>query len=188
MIFVNTGAAALVEVVHPAIGTDLAYATPNNFTGRPLYNETRALLRPEASAALCRAADGFAAMGLRIVVFDAYRPVSVQRMLWAVRPDPTYVADPAIGSDHSRGIAIDLTLANGTGPLDMGTDFDAAVVQSHHGRTDIPAAAIENRLILKAGMEAAGFVANPHEWWHYALPGKVRFSFIDDTLENPAQS
>lgn len=171
----------LVPLDHPAIDIALAYATVNNFTGRALYTEARALLRAEAAQALYRAADIFAAQGLRILLLDAYRPVSVQRMLWAVRPDPDYVADPAVGSDHSRGTAVDLTLSDTKGVLDMGTDFDAAVVQSHHGRQDIAPAAIANRLVLRAGMEAAGFVINPQEWWHYALPGHRDFPLLDDT-------
>lgn len=174
-----SGTLPLVEVAHPAITAAMAYATVNNFTGQVLYSDPTALLRAEAAAALYRAADDLAGQGLRILLLDAYRPVSVQKKLWAVRPDPDYVADPAVGSDHSRGIAVDLTLARGEVALDMGTDFDAAVVQSHHGRTDISAQAVRNRLILKAAMEAAGFAANPLEWWHYGLPDKTRFAFLD---------
>ena len=177
----STAGLPLVPVSHPAITADLAYATVRNFTGRVLYAEALALLRPEAARALYAAAGDFAAQGLRIILLDAYRPVSVQRMLWAVRPDPDYVADPAVGSDHSRGTAVDLTLADANGVLDMGTDFDAAVVQSHHGRDDIAPEAIANRLILRRGMEAAGFLTNPLEWWHYALPAQAGFSILDDT-------
>ncbi|HEY0212466.1 MAG TPA: D-alanyl-D-alanine dipeptidase [Paenirhodobacter sp.] len=177
----RTGSIPLVEISHPAITVALAYATPDNFTGRVLYSHSQALLRPEAARALYRAADTFALQGYGIVLLDAYRPASVQRMLWAARPDPDYVADPAIGSDHSRGTAVDLTLANAAGTIDMGTDFDTASVQSHHDRTDIPAPAIINRLILRGVMQASGFIHNPLEWWHYALPGKAGFPILDDT-------
>lgn len=175
-----SGTLPLVMVAHPAITLDLAYAGVGNFAGRAFYAEARALLRPEAAAALYLAADMVARLGLRLVLLDAYRPVAVQRMFWDIRPDPMYVADPAIGSDHSRGTAVDLTLADAAGALDMGTAFDAAVEQSHHGRADIAAAAIGNRLILRGVMEAAGFLANPHEWWHYALPGRPEFTLLDD--------
>lgn len=174
--------APLVRVAHPAIDIELAYATANNLTGRPLYAGQKALLRPEAAAALYRAAAGFAAQGLRMVVLDAFRPAAVQRAFWQALPDPAYVADPAKGSDHTRGIAVDLTLADAAGRLDMGTAFDAAVVQSHHGRTDIPPPAIRNRLILRHGMEAAGFRAVATEWWHYALPSSPAFLLIDDSI------
>jgi D-alanyl-D-alanine dipeptidase len=172
----------LVEVAHPAIDIRLAYATPDNLTGRCLYAEVKALLRPEAAVALYRAADEFAAQGLRITLLDVYRPAAVQRAFWALLPNSDYVADPALGSDHTRGIAVDLTLTDGSGPLDMGTGFDAPEVQSHHGRHDISAAAIRNRLLLRAVMEAAGFQALPTEWWHYALPNRADFPLIDDSI------
>ena len=165
------GSVPLVPIVHPAIKIDLAYATTQNFTGRILYTDTKAWLRPEAAAALLKAADSFAAKGLQLVLLDAFRPVSVQQALWAIRPDPEFVADPAIGSDHSRGVAVDVTLADAAGHLDMGTDFDAALPQSHHDRRDLAPDAIRNRDILRRTMVDSGFVANPFEWWHYALAG-----------------
>lgn len=174
----TSGTALLVQVIHPAIRIDLAYATEQNFTGRVLYADTRAWLRPEAADALFRAADSFAASGLRLVLLDAFRPTSVQRALWAIRPDPEFVADPAIGSDHSRGVAVDVTLANAEGWLDMGTDFDAALPQSHHDRSDVSTEATANRDLLRRAMIKAGFVANPLEWWHYALAGAVRYPIL----------
>lgn len=173
------GDAPLVQITHPAIKIELAYATTQNFTGRVLYDDTRAWLRPEAADALCKAADSFVPMGLQLVLLDAFRPVSVQQALWAIRPDPEFVADPAIGSDHSKGIAVDVTLADASGHLDMGTAFDAAVPQSHHDRTDIPAVANERRFLLRKVMTRAGFQANPLEWWHYALTQGHRYPRID---------
>lgn len=170
----------LVQIVDPNIEVDLAYATENNFTGQVLYDDKRAYLRPEAAVALSKAARAIAPLNIRIVLLDAFRPISVQHKLWAFRPDPEFVADPQIGSDHSRGIAVDVTLANSSGWLDMGTDFDAAVPQSHHDRFDIPKCAVENRNILREAMAHAGFEANPLEWWHYALTGGKDFSVIDD--------
>lgn len=174
--------APLVEVAHPAIDVALAYATTDNLTGRILYAEARAMLRPEAASALYRAADAFAAQGLRVTLLDVYRPAAVQRAFWALLPNSDYVADPSLGSDHTRGIAVDLTLTDANGPLDMGTGFDASVVQSHHGRDDVSEAAIRNRLLLKGVMEAAGFQALATEWWHYALPNRADFPLIDDSV------
>jgi D-alanyl-D-alanine dipeptidase len=155
------GTIPLVQIAHPAIRIDLAYATTRNFTGRVLYPDNRARLRPETADALHRAANLFAAMGLQLVLLDAFRPVHVQQALWAIRPDPEFVADPAIGSDHSRGVAVDVTLADATGPLDMGTDFDAALPQSHHDRFDIAPQAVRSRETLRKTMADAGFAANP---------------------------
>ena len=170
----------LVEIAHPNIDVQLAYASADNFTGRVLYTDPRAYLRAEAAQALILAASALAAVQIRLVLLDAFRPVSVQRALWSVRPDPEFVADPKIGSDHSRGTAVDVTLADESGWLDMGTDFDAAVPQSHHDRTDIRAVATQNRTLLRDTMASAGFEANPLEWWHYALSGKGNFPLIAD--------
>lgn len=172
----------LVEVAHPAVDIELAYATPDNLTGRILYPEAKALLRPAAAAALYRAADEFAAQGLRAVLLDTYRPAAVQRAFWELLPNADYVANPVLGSDHTRGIAVDLTLSRHGAWLDMGTGFDAPVVQSHHDRDDVSEAAIQNRILLRRGMEAAGFQALPTEWWHYALPNRADFPLIDDSV------
>ena len=175
----------LVQIVDPNIEVDLAYATKNNFTGQVLYDDKRAYLRPEAAEALSKVASALAAVDIRIVLLDAFRPISVQHKLWAFRPDPEFVADPRIGSDHSRGIAVDVTLSDYSGRLDMGTDFDAAVPQSHHDRFDIPKRAVENRNILRNAMAGAGFEANPLEWWHYALTGGKGYPVIADCNPEP---
>ena len=176
----QTSPVLLAQINHPAIEVALAYATPRNFTGRVFYPDSRAWLRPQAASALYNAANELAAIGLRLVLLDAFRPVSVQYALWAIRPDPEFVADPAIGSDHSKGIAVDVTLADDGGPLDMGTEFDAPVPQSHHDRLDIPAVANERRKVLRDAMVAAGFQANPFEWWHYALSDSQSYARIID--------
>jgi zinc D-Ala-D-Ala dipeptidase len=168
----------LVEITNPLIKVDLAYAAPHNFTGRVLYPDNRAFLRPETAQALDRAAAAVADLGLRLVLLDAFRPVAVQETLWAIRPDPEFVADPRIGSDHSRGTAVDVTLADQSGHLDMGTGFDVAVPQSHHDREDIAEPARRNRVLLRNAMAQAGFEANPHEWWHYALKQGKSFAII----------
>jgi D-alanyl-D-alanine dipeptidase len=173
---------SLVELKHPHIGIQLAYATTENFTGRVLYQteeQCTARLTEVAALAFYRAADLAAGLGLKLLVLDAYRPQSVQVELWDFRPDPEFVTDPAVGSDHTRGTAIDLTLTNQNGDhFDMGTDFDAALEQSHHGRTDLAREAQTNRALLLGVMNAAGFELNPFEWWHYSLPNSKLFPLI----------
>jgi D-alanyl-D-alanine dipeptidase len=90
--------------------------------------------------------------------------------LWNASPDPEFVADPAKGGPHNRGVALDLTLLDANGrELDMGTAFDALTPLSHHGRTDVPLQAQRNRLLLLGLMTAAGFEFYTNEWWHYQL-------------------
>lgn len=149
---------------------DIAYATPNNFTGQPVYKSPRCYLHPDAHDALLRAIKLADAQGLKFKIFDAYRPTEAQWILWQHTPDPNFLADPAKGSPHSRGVAIDLTLCDKNGvALDMGTAFDAFMPQSHHGAFDISAKAQANRLLLLGIMTLAGWDFYRNEWWHYQL-------------------
>jgi len=168
----------LVELVASRlVELDLRYATADNIAGRAIYFRPVALLRPEALAALALAADRAGAMGLRLRVYDAYRPIEAQQVLWDTIPDKRYVADPRQGGLHSRGVAVDLTLVDsGTGlELPMGTGFDAMTPLSAHDATAIPAAAMRNRALLLGLMTAAGWSAYPLEWWHYHLPTYLDF-------------
>lgn len=165
---------ALVDAgaVVPGAVLDLRYATARNPAGRPLYPAARCLLIAPVADRLARAAAALAASGLRLVVWDCYRPLSVQRKLWSLRPDRRYVADPARDSNHNRGAAVDVSLAAADGsPLPMPTDHDAFEVRARPGATDgIPAAALANRAALRQAMEGAGFAQNRGEWWHYDAP------------------
>jgi len=102
-------------------------------------------------------------------------------------PNPMFVADPHIGSMHTRGVAVDLTLCQADGePLDMGTEFDEMTAQSCHGRTDIPAQAQHNRRLLLEVMTRTGWEHHPHEWWHYNLPEPTRYPQLSDEVEGQA--
>ncbi len=122
----------------------LVYATSGNLTGRPVYAPgARCALRPAAADCLFWAARAARRAGLCLVVYDAYRPAAAQAVFWRMLPDPRYVADAAQGSNHTRGVAVDVTLTDADGaPLDMGTDFDDMRDQSHHDRDDLPPAAL----------------------------------------------
>ncbi len=178
----------LQTVAHPAIDVDLVYATAANLTGRPIYRRPVALLHADALAALQLAADLACALGLRLHLFDAFRPRAAQQALWDVLPDPTFVADPRVGSTHTRGVAVDLTLADTHGrPLDMGTGFDDMTLQSFHGDTSIAPAAQRHRLQLLGLMTLAGWAHHPQEWWHYNLPEPQRYPLIDDQAPEARQ-
>jgi len=160
---------------------DIAYATPNNFTGKPVYSRPGCYLHPDAAAALKRAIALAKPLGLRIRIFDAFRPSEAQWALWNFRPDPEFLADPRKGSPHSRGVAVDLTLMDSNGvDLDMGTGFDAFTPLSHHANTEIPTAAQKNRLILLGLMSAAGWDFYKNEWWHYQLFNSKNYPLLSD--------
>jgi len=176
-----------VDAARSGIVVQLAYGTPDNLSGRPIYRNPVCLLHAEAADKLQAAAALAGALGIRLHVFDAYRPPEAQWRLWEACPDPTFVADPRRGSPHSRGVAIDLTLVDGSGrPLEMGTGFDAVVEQSHHGRTDVSPEAQRNRLLLLGLMTAAGWDHYAKEWWHYQLFHARRYPLIADGAMAPA--
>jgi D-alanyl-D-alanine dipeptidase len=120
-------------------------------------------------------------MGLGLKIFDAYRPYSVTVKFWELVKDERYVANPAKGSGHNRGIAVDLTIIDlKTGKeLDMGTGFDNFTDTAHHTFTSLPEEVLHNRLLLKSTMEKYGFIALESEWWHYYLANGNTFELLD---------
>lgn len=162
----------LVRITPPAFDVDLAlaYATSNNFTGSPVYARADCWLHIDAAQCLEKAIHLAAAQGLRLKIFDAFRPTEAQWVLWNHTPDPNFLADPNRGSPHSRGVAVDLTLVAEDGrDLEMGTGFDAFTRLSHHAVTDIPREVQRNRYLLLGLMSAAGWDFYRNEWWHYQL-------------------
>jgi zinc D-Ala-D-Ala dipeptidase len=166
---------------------DIAYATSRNFTGRPVYARPGCYLHPDAAARLAAAADLAEGLGLRLKIFDAFRPSEAQWVLWNFRPDRQFLADPRQGSPHSRGIAVDLTLLDADGnELDMGTGFDAFTPLSHHANLDVAQAAQRNRFLLLGLMTAAGWDFYGNEWWHYQLFEPKKYPVLSDrVLDRP---
>ena len=176
---------ALVRIAPPDFEIDLhlAYATTDNFTGQPVYGQPHCWLHRDAAACLGKAIDLARPLGLRLKVFDAYRPPEAQWILWNHTPDPGFLADPRRGSPHSRGVALDLTLVDRASgqELDMGTGFDAFTPLSHHGNTEISPTAQKNRLLLMGLMTNAGWDFYRNEWWHYQLfNARANYPLVSD--------
>lgn len=176
--------ASLVHITPETHGVeiDLAYATADNITGKPIYRQAHCLLETQAEAALRRAVDIARLAGCTLRIFDAYRPPQAQQVLWDFLPDARYIADPRQGSNHSRGAALDLTLLGADGQaLDMGTGFDDMTLASAHFHAGLPQTVQRNRLLLLGIMHAAGFTHIASEWWHYELPGsRISLPLIED--------
>jgi D-alanyl-D-alanine dipeptidase len=149
----------------------LRYKDPDNFTHQVLYPQHAAcyLARPVADA-LLRAHDLLGREGLGLLVYDCYRPASVQARMWQVVPDPRYVAPPGTGTaPHTRGLATDVGLVDARGrPLEMPTAHDDFSARAAADATvGISAAALGNRAHLREAMQAHGFTVNKTEWWHF---------------------
>ncbi len=151
---------------------DLRYATENNFLKEKVYDCAECYTRVKTAKALLAANKAFREKKVRIRFFDCYRPNSVQYKMWAIVPNPQYVANPKKGSIHNKGGAVDITLETLDGKvLDMGTDFDFFGKRAYHDMKDLPQEILENRKLLKTTMEAHGFWSTRTEWWHYNLNG-----------------
>lgn len=167
---------------------DLRYAGPDNFVGRNLYGELDcAWLHREAAAGLERAAAWLQQRhpGLTLLVLDALRPHRVQVQLWQHldgTPLRHYLADPARGSIHSFGMAVDATLLDADGnELDMGTDFDDLSELSHPDLEALHLAQgrlrpeqLANRAVLRQSLCEHGFRGIHSEWWHFDFGDKER--------------
>jgi D-alanyl-D-alanine dipeptidase len=163
----------LVELikVDRTIKLDVRYATANNFLGRPVYTEARAFLQKPAAEALARAARRLRKEGYGLLVFDGYRPWSVTKIFWDATPadKKEFVADPAKGSRHNRGCAVDLSLYDLKTGREVGMPgaYDEMTERSHvnfKGGTDE-----QRRLrdLLRREMERQGFQVYEPEWWHF---------------------
>lgn len=118
-----------LAVIFPDLEIELKYACADNITGKAIYQQARCLLHKDAITALAKSISIAQLSGLQLVIYDAYRPQLAQAMLWQACPDPQYVVDVTVGSNHSRGTAIDLTLRDEHGNiLDMGAGFDERLV------------------------------------------------------------
>lgn len=173
-----------LQALIPDAVLDIRYATKDNLTGRPLYPVAAAFLRRSAAAKLVKAAANLRSRGLRLVIYDAYRPLSAQKALWAAKPDPTFVANPEKGSSHNRAGAVDAALADASGrPLPMPSAFDEFGPRARHGAPGVPADARRNAETLKAALEKAGFESFKDEWWHYRDADAKDWPLLDIPLD-----
>jgi D-alanyl-D-alanine dipeptidase len=146
----------------------MAYADTANFMHTKIYPCARCFLRPEVAEALNIANDIAKDKGLKLVIYDCYRPYSFQKVMYDIVKDPRYVAPPGKGSNHNRGAAVDLALAYENGELlDMGGTFDDFSDISHYGNDKVSDIGKKNRKTLRKIMIRAGFTPLESEWWHF---------------------
>ena len=184
----------LVEIatLDPTIKLDIRYATPRNFLGTPLYSQARAFLQRPAAQALVRVSRALHDKGYGLLVHDAYRPWYITRLFWDATPADKhqFVADPAQGSRHNRGCAVDLTLytLRDGKPVAMPSLYDEMSERAHPDYTGGSDTARHLRDLLRQSMQAEGFSVFEFEWWHFDYRGwkswpiqNIRFEEIGAT-------
>lgn len=164
---------------------DIRYATENNFVGKVLYKSSRAFLRKEAADSLKKINDYLKKnYNLRLKIYDAYRPLSAQWIMWELISNPDYVADPRKGSRHNRGAAVDVTLIDSLGnELDMGTKFDDFSEKASRKFKNFDEKILRNRQILEEAMNKFGFIGLESEWWHYDFYKWKEYGLLDIDIE-----
>lgn len=181
----NKREAHLVELtsLDSTIKLDIRYATDNNFVGRAVYPEARAFLQKPAAKALVRVHKKLKKQGLGLVIFDGYRPWAITKLFWEVTSDDKrkFVADPAKGSKHNRGCAVDLSMYDlKTGELvEMPSGYDEFTERASPNYAGGTERERTNRDLLRKLMEDEGFIVNPNEWWHFDYKNWEDYAIYD---------
>jgi len=163
----------LVELatLDPGMHLDIRYATSNDFLGTPVYSQARAFLQRPAADALLRVQKKLKPLGYGLLIHDAYRPWYVTKIFWDATPPEgkIFVADPAQGSRHNRGCAVDLTLYDlaSRKPIEMPGTYDEMSPRSFPGYPGGTSLQRWHRDLLRRAMESEGFAVNESEWWHF---------------------
>ena len=159
---------------------DMKYATSDNFLKAKVYDCAECFLRLKTVKAMISANADLMTRGYKIKIFDCYRPLDIQKRMWKIMSNPSYVADPSKGSIHNRGGAVDITLVNFEGKeLDMGTAFDFFGIEAGHNYQNLSNEVKSNRALLKSIMIHNGFNSLDSEWWHYNFK-----SALNDAVSN----
>lgn len=158
-----------LAVFDPRLKIDIRYATSDNFMHRVLYPVARAMAQRPAAEALKRVQDRAEAEGYGLLIHDAYRPWRITKMMWDETPPDKreFVANPATGSRHNRGCAIDLSLHRGGVAVPMPSPYDDFTEKAYRSYMGGTAEENANRAVLERIMVAEGFIPLANEWWHY---------------------
>jgi D-alanyl-D-alanine dipeptidase len=180
----------LVELVEldPTIKIDVRYATTNNFLRTPVYSQARAFLQRPAAEALLGAHRELKTRGYGLIIHDGYRPWYVTKIFWDATPDDKkiFVANPAVGSRHNRGCAVDLSLYDlKTGKeVTMPSGYDEMTDHAYADYAGGSADERARRALLRHAMERQGFNINPTEWWHFDYKEWQQYPILNVKFED----
>lgn len=145
---------------------DIKYATTDNLTGEVLYSSPACYVRKPVAEALTSVQHALQELGMSLKIWDAYRPISVQKKLVSFVNNTDYTPNV---SNHSRGIAVDVTLIDPETGIDvvMPTEYDDLSELAHSDAKVADPVAFRNRELLETVMRTHGFTVYPYEWWHF---------------------
>lgn len=165
----------------PDLVLDIRYATANNFMKQVMYPQARAFARKPVADQLKKIQSQLRKKGYGLKIYDAYRPYAITVSFYKKASDKNFVANPAKGSKHNRGCAVDLTLIDfkTKKEIPMPTPYDSFAPQAAANYTDLPPAVLRNRDFLIRTMQANGFRVIKNEWWHYDFIGWQQYDLMD---------
>ncbi len=183
----------LVELstLDPAFRLDIRYAQSKNFLNTPVYTQARAFMQRPAADALLRVLHKLQPLGYGLLIHDAYRPWYVTKIFWDATPPEghKFVADPARGSKHNRGCAVDITLydpSNGR-PIEMPGLYDEMSPRSYPTFPGGTSLQRWHRDLLRRAMESEGFTVNEAEWWHFDYKDWKNYPILNLSFEKLGQ-
>lgn len=176
-----------LETLDDSIKLDIRYATTNNFTGAVFYKQPKAFMQKPAAEAVSRANRRLKDRGLGLLIHDAYRPWHVTKMFWNATPDQfkDFVANPATGSRHNRGCAVDLTLyrLESGEPVQMVAGYDEFSSRSFPLYPGGTSSQRWHRELLRRTMESENFTVYRYEWWHFDYGDWRKYRIGNATFE-----
>ncbi len=177
-----------IQSINPSIKLDIRYATTNNFTKQKVYRSAKCYLRRQVAEALSRVQCELEEQGLGLKVWDGYRPLQAQWVLWEIVPDPRYVSDPRKGGRHTRGTAVDVTIVRISDGKEvaMPTGFDDFTEKAWRSYNNLSEEVKKNRQLLQTVMTKPGFVGLETEWWHFDWHDWKNFDVLDISFEDLA--
>jgi len=177
----------LVEIKKaiPNITLDIRYSTKNNFMQQVMYKQARAFARRPVVEALKMIQKELNKKGYGLKIFDGYRPYAITVEFYKKASDKNFVANPAKGSKHNRGCAVDLTLVNlKTGKeIPMPTPYDSFSAAAAANYEKVLPAQKKNRDLLIGTMAKHGLKVLENEWWHYDFVGWKNYNLMDIPFE-----
>lgn len=165
----------------PDLVLDIRYATANNFMKQVMYPQARAFARKPVAEQLKKVQAELRKRGYGLKIYDAYRPYAITVSFYKRAADKSFVANPAKGSKHNRGCAVDLTLIDfkTKKEIPMPTPYDSFAPEAAAAYQKLPAAVIRNRDFLIRTMRTYGFRVIKNEWWHYDFIGWQNYALMD---------
>ena len=169
----------------PSVVLDIRYATKNNFMGQVMYKQARAFARKPVVERLKKIQAELKKKGYGLKIFDAYRPYAITVSFYEKASDKNFVANPAKGSKHNRGCAVDLSIVYlKTGKdVPMPTPYDSFEAAAAPDYKELPAQIIKNRDFLIETMQTHGFRVIHNEWWHFDFIGWQQYDLMDIPFE-----